>query len=39
MTSSDRTSPEPILKKKQAFQVLRGGENSGNALQASNALH
>ena len=38
MTSSERPSPEPILKKEAAPAVL-GGENSGNALEASNALN
>ena len=38
MTSSDRPSPEPILKKETSPAVL-GGEHSGNALEASNALN
>ena len=38
MTSSERPSPEPILKKEASPAVL-GGENSGNALEASNALN
>ena len=38
MTSSERPSPEPIPKKEASPAVL-GGENSGNALEASNALN
>ena len=38
MTSSERPSPKPLLKKEASPAVLRG-ENSGNALEASNALH
>ena len=38
MTSSERPSPEPILKKEASPAVL-GGENSGNTLEASNALN
>ena len=38
MTSSERPSPEPILKKEAPPAVL-GGDNSGNALEASNALN
>ena len=38
MTSSERPSPEPILKKEASPAVL-GGENSGSALEASNALN
>ena len=38
MTSSERPSPEPILKKEASPAVL-GGEKSGNALEASNALN
>ena len=38
MTSSESPSPEPILKK-EASQPYWGGENSGNALEASNALN
>ena len=38
MTSSERPSPEPLLKKEASPAVLRG-ENSGNALEASNALN
>ena len=38
MTSSERPSPEPILKKRRP-QPYWGGENSGNALEASNALN
>ena len=36
--SSERPSPEPILKKRRP-QLYWGGENSGNALKASNALN
>ena len=39
MTSSERPSPEAILKKEAPPAVLGGGENSGNALKASNALN
>ena len=39
MTGSERPSPEPILKKEASPAVLGGGENSGNALEASNALN
>ena len=39
MPSSERPSPEPILKKEASPAVLGGGENSGNALEASNALN
>ena len=38
MTSSERPSPEPILKKRSVPSRTRG-ENSGNALEASNALN
>ena len=38
MTSSERPSPEPFLKKESSPAVL-GGENSGNALEASNAFN
>ena len=38
MTSSERPSPEPFLKKEASPAVL-GGEKSGNALDASNALN
>ena len=38
MTSSERPAPEPILKKEASPAVL-GGENSGNAVEASNALN
>ena len=38
MTGSGRPSPEPLLKKEAPRAVL-GGENSGNALEASNALN
>ena len=37
MTGSERPSPEPLLKKEASPAVL-GGENSGNALEPSNAL-
>ena len=37
MTGSERPSPEPLLKKEASPAVL-GGDNSGNALEASNAL-
>ena len=40
MTGSERPSPEPILKKEGVPQPYwGGGENSGNALEASNALN
>ena len=39
MTSSERPSPEPILKKEASPAVPGGRENSGNALDASNALN
>ena len=38
MSSSERPSPEPLLKK-MARPVVLGGDNSGNALEASNALN
>ena len=38
MTSSERPSPKPFLKKEASPAVL-GGDNSGNALEASNALN
>ena len=38
MTSSERPSPEPLLKKELRPQPYSGGENFGNALEASNAL-
>ena len=38
MTGSERPSPEPLLKKETSPAVL-GGENSGNALEPSNALN
>ena len=38
MTSSERPSPEPLLKK-EASPAILGGENSGNALEASHALN
>ena len=37
MTGSERPSPEPLLKKRRP-QPYWGGENSGNALEASNAF-
>ena len=39
MTGSGRPSPEPLLKKEASPAVLGGGDNSGNALEASNALN
>ena len=39
MTGSDRPSPEPRLWKKKRPQPYWGGDNSGNALEASNALN
>ena len=39
MTSSERPSPEPLLKKEASPAVLGGRENSGNALEALNALN
>ena len=40
MTSSERPSLEPLLKKRGAPSRIGGGrENSGNALEASNALN
>ena len=36
MTGSERPSPEPLLKKEAS---PGGGENSGNALEASNAMN
>ena len=38
MASSERPSPEPLLKKEVTPAVL-GGENSGNALEVPNALN
>ena len=38
MSSSERPSPEPLLKKEASPAVL-GGDHSGNALEASNALN
>ena len=38
MTGSERPSPEPIPKKEASPAVL-GGEHSGKALEASNALN
>ena len=39
MTGSERPSPEPLLKKERRPQPYWGGENSGNALEPSNALN
>ena len=39
MTGSGRPSPEPLLKKEAPPAVLGGGEKSGNALEAANALN
>ena len=41
MTSSERPSPGPFLKKEASPAVLPywGGDNSGTALEASNALN
>ena len=39
MTGSERPSPEPLLKKEASPAILGGGENSGNALEASYALN
>ena len=39
MTSSERPSLEPLLKKKRPQPHRGGGENSGNALEASDALN
>ena len=39
MTGSERPSPEPLLKKEASPAALGGGENSGNALEASNAFN
>ena len=36
MSSSERPSPEPLLKK-EASPAALGGENSGNALEPLNA--
>ena len=38
VTSSERPSPEPFLKKRGVPRPYWGGENSGFALEASNAL-
>ena len=38
MTGSERPSPEPLLKE-EASPAVSGGENSGNAVEASNALN
>ena len=38
MTGSERPSPEPLLKKEASPAVL-GGENSGTALEPSNAVN
>ena len=39
VTSSERPCPEPLLKKEASPAVLRGGDNSENALEVSNALN
>ena len=39
MTGSERSCPEPLLKKEASPAVLGGAEISGNALEASNALN
>ena len=39
MTGSERPSPEPLLKKRGVPSRTGGGDNSGNALEASNALN
>ena len=39
MAGSERPSPEPLLKKRGVPSRTGGGENSGNALEASNALN
>ena len=39
MSSSERPSPEPLLKEEASPAVLRGRQYSGNALEASNALN
>ena len=39
MTSSERPSSEPLLKEKRRPQPYGGEENSGNALEPSNALN
>ena len=39
MMSSERPSPEPLLKKEASPAVPGGGEDSGNALEASNILN
>ena len=39
MTGSETPSPEPLLKKKKRPQPYWGGENSGNALEASSAFN
>ena len=39
MTGSERPFPEPLLKKEASPAVRGGGENSGNALEPSNALN
>ena len=36
---SKRPPPEPLLRKEASLAVLGGGENSGNALESSNALN
>ena len=39
MTGSERPFPEPLLKKRSVPQPYWRGENSGNALEASNAFN
>ena len=39
MSSSEGPSPEPLLKKEAFLSRTWGGKNSGNALEASNALN
>ena len=39
LSASERPSPEPLLKKRRVPSRTGGGENSGNALEASNALN
>ena len=38
MTSSERPSPDPFLKKRRS-QLYRGGGNSRNALESSHSLN
>ena len=39
MAGSERPSPEPLLEKRGVPGRTEGGENSGNALEASDALN